>query len=379
MKLAIIPQTFYRKTAELLQEIDSLCEVLCAKIGTSLNLRQVYYQLVARNRIPNNDKAYKNLINVVRDGRYAGALDWEHITDRVRVIHDSARWQDAEDRLVHAAETHRIDTWESQRYRPEVWIEKDALLEIANNACSYLDVQYMSVKAYSSVSALWDARCRFREYARNGQTPVILHLGDHDCTGVDCSRFLQERMELLVNTPEMDEHVAVEVRRLALNMDQIHRYELPPQPGKIDDPRYDDYVKRFGTEHVWELDALSPEVIVQIIEDGIRDVMDDALRQEYIAAQEEQRDVLTQVGENYQSIAEFIEVVCNGHRDSYEAWKAIADNSLDTEEIQNLTKVNFQNLTRVNFHRPAAPATDYDRDAKIAGEYARRLHMEGQQ
>lgn len=305
MKLEIIPQNFYSKTWDLLNEIDTICIVFFGK-GYTLTLRQLFYQLVSRNRIPNTEKAYTNLGNIVRDGRYAGVLDWEHITDRVRVIHDSARWEDAEDRLVHAAETHRIDTWEEQEYRPEVWIEKDALLELARNACHPLDVQYMSVKAYSSVSALWEARKRFRQYVRDGQTPVILHLGDHDCTGDDCSRFLRERMELMVNTPDLGLHANVELRRLALNRDQIEKYELPPQPGKTADPRFRGYVRKHGTSHVWELDALAPDVIERIIEDGIRGVMDDDLRQRYIAIQEEQRQTLKAMGAHYDSVSQFL-------------------------------------------------------------------------
>jgi hypothetical protein len=248
-KLEIIPKTFYAKTSELLREIDAICTTMYGE-GYTLTLRQLYYQLVSRNRIPNTDKAYTNLGNVVRDGRYAGVLDWEHITDRVRVLQELQHWHDAEDRIVHAAETHRIDTWPEQNYRIEVWIEKDALIELAANVCHVFDVPYMSVKAYSSVSALWEARKRFREYARNGQAPLILHLGDHDCTGSDCSRFLQERMEQMTNTPDLGFHAVVELRRLALNRKQIEKYELPPQPGKVKDPRFKGYLRDKGTSDV---------------------------------------------------------------------------------------------------------------------------------
>ena len=60
-----------------------------------------------------------------------------------------------------------------------MWIDKDALIELAANVCGPLDVPFIAVKAYNSKSALWEARKRFMEYIRDGQTPVILHLGDH--------------------------------------------------------------------------------------------------------------------------------------------------------------------------------------------------------
>jgi hypothetical protein len=189
----------------------------------------VFYQLVARNRIPNTDREYKNLGVNLTNGRYAGLIDWEHITDRVRVINGNNHWEGPEDIIHNASESLTIDTWVGQYYRPEVWIEKDALIELAANVCDPLDIPYVSVKAYASTSALWEARKRFREYIRDGQVPIILHLGDHDYTGDDCSRYLRDQMSLMVEHP-------VELRRLALNRDQIERYELPPQPGKGKDP-----------------------------------------------------------------------------------------------------------------------------------------------
>ena len=84
MKHCYIPKTFYKKTAELLAECDAVCTTY-AKKGYTLTLRQLFYQLVATNRIENTVREYKNLGVVVTDGRYAGVLDWEHITDRVRV------------------------------------------------------------------------------------------------------------------------------------------------------------------------------------------------------------------------------------------------------------------------------------------------------
>src|SRR5207249_11495135 len=136
-----------------------------------------------------------------------GELDWEHIVDRVRIINDAARWEDAKDCLAKVSKAVRIDTLKKQKYRPEVWIEKDALIELAENVCTPWDIPYIAVKAYGSASSLWKARKRFLGYLKDGQLPVILHLGDLDFTGDDCSRFLRDRMSLLTGHK-------VELRRL---------------------------------------------------------------------------------------------------------------------------------------------------------------------
>jgi hypothetical protein len=293
--MCFIPHTFYGKKRRLVSECDVICTTFYEK-GYTLTLRQLFYQLVSTNRIANTVKEYERLGVTVTEARYAGLLDWEHIADRVRVLHDTLRWTDAKDRLAHAAQTLRIDTLKKQKYRPEVWIEKDALIELAENVCTLWDVPYIAVKAYSSTSALWEARKRFLGYLNDGQLPLILHLGDHDCTGVDCSRFLQERMSLLTNHN-------VELRRLALNSDQVEKYELPPQPGKTRDPRFKGYHNKYKTEHVWELDALAPDVIERIIYDGIADVIDTDVRGVYVDKQTEYSQTIETIADNYELIA----------------------------------------------------------------------------
>ncbi len=296
MRMCFIPHTFYAKKQQLVNQCDVICTSYYEK-GYTLILRQLFYQLVSTNKIANTDKEYDRLGDTVTEARYAGMLNWEHIQDRVRVLQDSARWTDARDRLTHAAKTTRIDTLKKQIYRPEVWIEKDSLIELAENVCRPWDIPYIALKAYSSTSALWEARKRFLGYLKDGQLPLILHLGDHDCTGVDCSRFLQKRMSVMTNHN-------VELRRLALNADQIEKYELPPQPGKTRDPRFKGYHEKFKTEHVWELDALAPDVIEKIIEDGISDVIDTDVRAEYLDKQTEYSQTIETMADNYELIAD---------------------------------------------------------------------------
>ena len=369
-----LPQVFQGKTQDLIRECNSICSVMKEK-GYTLTVRQLFYQLVTRGKIDNTQRDYKNLINHLTNARYAGELDWDYIDDRIRVIHRNAHWDGPEERLQYAAMGYGVDTWPDQKYRPEVWIEKDALIELAENVCVRLDVPYIAVKAYGSTSALWEARKRFLAYIGEGQMPLILHLGDHDYTGVDCSRFLKERMEVMVDHP-------VELRRLALNPDQIAEYELPAQPGKAPkpgykgDPRHKSYFETHKKDDVWELDALDPEVIERIIEDGIRAVLDEELRQEYLDEQSEHRQGIESVAENWDDVQVFLadpagfkdyrDLVSNGHRDTYETWRLL---SALGAEYQEENKAVTTKSTIADFHRPTVPPTT-DQDAEIAEEYA---------
>ena len=58
---------------------------------------------------------------------------------------------------------------------------------------------------------------------------------------------------------------SVHLKRIALNMDQIKEYNPPPNPAKMTDSRFNGYVAQYGNES-WELDALDPRIISDLIE-----------------------------------------------------------------------------------------------------------------
>src|SRR3954471_20656066 len=93
--------------------------------GYDLTLRQLYYQFVARDLIPNRQSEYKRLGAIINDARLGGLLDWDYIVDRTRNVRSMATWGDPSDIISASARQFRIDKWEHQPTRVEVWIEKD--------------------------------------------------------------------------------------------------------------------------------------------------------------------------------------------------------------------------------------------------------------
>jgi hypothetical protein len=57
---------------------------------------------------------------------------------------------------------------------------------------------------------------------------------------------------------------SVEVRRIALTMDQVRQYDPPPNPAKLTDSRATRYIEEYGYDS-WELDALEPAVLADLI------------------------------------------------------------------------------------------------------------------
>lgn len=261
--------------------------------GWGLTLRQVYYQLVARDLIPNTYEQYKNVGKIVTKARRGGFIPWGAIEDRTRWL----RGPDLYDGLGEISEQmigqYRRDKWEGIPVAVEVWIEKDALISIAAKASGPLDVQYFSTRGYPSDPALHKAAGRFTRYAQAGHEVKILHLADHDPSGLDMTRDIAERLAMYLYNPLTGEDYSgsVSVDRIALTWDQIQQYDPPPNWAKTSDSRTANYVPVYG-EEVWELDALSPQVIMDLIRDNIQSYIVPSIWEDNRQRQEEERDQL---------------------------------------------------------------------------------------
>ena len=257
-----IEKSFATASLDIIRQANAIIRDYAAQ-GFKLTLRQLYYQFVARDLIPNTQRSYKRLGNIISDARLAGLVDWDAIEDRTRNPH----WDDPAAIIASAARSFRLDKWETQPCRVEVWIEKEALVGVIERICRNLDVDYFACRGYVSQSEQHAAGKRFAGYLQDGQDVVVLHLGDHDPSGIDMTRDNNERLGMFARTH------GITVRRIALNMDQIETYGPPPNPAKLTDSRYGGYFQEYGDES-WELDALDPRVIQTLIGDAVREYRD---------------------------------------------------------------------------------------------------------
>lgn len=258
------------KTAGLLHFCNEVIARLGA-LGYQLTLRQLFYQLVKANVIKNKQTEYKRLGNILNEARLAGLVDWDAIVDRTRFLQGVNHHTDPEDIIKTAGEAFWLNKWTDQEFRLEVWVEKDALVQVIEKACRPLDVDYFSCRGYTSQSELYGASKRIMRYLEDGQKPVIIHLGDHDPSGCDMTRDIIDRINTFI-TPYGHEEIQVE--RIALNMAQINQYHPPPNPAKNTDSRFADYKARHGTS-CWELDALDVEVIDDLITKKVKSFIED--------------------------------------------------------------------------------------------------------
>jgi hypothetical protein len=289
----------------LLEQILSVLREYSA-MNIRLTNRQLYYQLVAGDMIPNAVEIYKRICTFLTDARYGGYIDWESIEDRGRVPSMPLEFNDIKERMELALNNYRLKRWSDQEYYVELYCEKQAMESVFKPVAQKYHIFFGYNKGYSSASTMYDLAQRVKEQIVNGKICIILYAGDHDASGKDMIRDVRERItefltcgddpvqELLNDNYDAYDYVDIsnnfQVVPIALNMIQIKKYNPPSNPAKITDPRAKNYIKEFGNVS-WELDALKPNVLMKIAEDNIQNYLDVDKYNAWI--KKEEKDMIT--------------------------------------------------------------------------------------
>lgn len=319
-------------------QAESICQEYAAQ-GLSLTLRQAYYQFVARDLIANRQSEYKRLGEILNDARMGGHLDWDYLVDRTRNLADWPHWRNPSDMASVAARQYATDLWAPQHRRIEVWIEKDAAIGVVEGVCQRNQVPYFSCRGYASASELWAAGQRIGNHLRHGDAVTVLHVGDHDPSGLDMTRDISDRLRTFIardwvrefgssmpagplSRGQIRDHMRQgmrlvggtigdwdapwRVRRIALTLDQIRQYDPPPNPAKTTDARFERYRAETGLDESWELDALDPTVMNDLIQSEIDALRDEDVWASAISRQEHERALLTSVSDNWSRVSAFL-------------------------------------------------------------------------
>jgi hypothetical protein len=269
-----------------LQIINKIIESYQAQ-GYTLTLRQLYYQLVSRDVVPNQQKEYAKLSKLLKEGRMAGIVDWAAIEDRLRVVEKPASWADPESILDSCIYGYELPRMQGQKNYVEVWVEKDALSGVLKRVTEPYHIPIMVNRGYSSVSAMYDAYNRFNRAVSIDQDVYVLYLGDFDPSGMDMIRDVRDRILEFFG----DNYAPFEIIPVALTREQIDEYEPPPNPAKMSDPRAGKFVDEHG-DTSWEVDALPPEVLNRVLDRAIKDLIDFDLYRSVVESEEADKEKL---------------------------------------------------------------------------------------
>lgn len=304
-KIAYKVIDFRPKSLDVIDKANAIIDSY-ARQGFDLTLRQLYYQFVSRDWIPNKQTEYDKLGETINNARLAGLVDWNAITDRTRNV-AGGDGDDTDPAEVIQPYYFNAALWEGQAERVEVWVEKDALIGIVGQAAGGLRVPYFSCRGYTSSSEVWRAAQRIEGYLDDEavETVTILHLGDHDPSGIDMTRDIDERLALFLEGDGYDVS-QLTINRIALNMDQVRTYSPPPNPAKISDSRSDAYIRRYGSSS-WELDALEPAVLRDLIQANVRRVIDADKWAARLKFERQGQATLSAVKDHYEDVIAYLD------------------------------------------------------------------------
>jgi hypothetical protein len=260
-------------TEEILEEHEA--------IDIRLTNRQFYYQLVGKDLIPNADEIYKRICVFLTDSRYAGRIDWESIEDKEREAEKHSEWENVKEIIEGAIYSYRLPRWRDQEYYLEMYCEKKAGINTLQPIADKWHIHFGFNKGYSSASAMYELSKRIAEQIEDGKKARVLYFGDHDASGLDMIRDIHTRLCEFMTTGDNvidilgddEDNPNFLVIPVALTIQQIKKYNPPPNPAKMTDPRAKWYITRFGKVS-WELDSLKPLELRKIADKSVLEFVD---------------------------------------------------------------------------------------------------------
>jgi hypothetical protein len=261
------------------------------------SLREIFYLLADKQKIPNTKSSYKQLSEHLVRLRMEGIVPWSAISDDTRLVHfdklpkymtaiEYVKEKINRVRLAH--EEYKIPLWYSQPYYIEVWIEKLAAVRTVASYIKDKQVRLVPIRGYDSWTNIHKSSLRLKAKKQDGFKVAIIYLGDFDPSGEDIDRHTRQGLNYfgLKDIP---------INRIAVTKEQIQEFHLPPLPTDVEtldklenkDKRTPGFIKKHGRLYAVELEALTlREEFKRLLIETIDKFYDKSIYQELISRPE---------------------------------------------------------------------------------------------
>lgn len=227
-----------------------------------LTLRQVFYILVTQGRIEKTEKAYKNdLLEVMNKARRARLIPMDAIRDDGFTMTNTTGWSSeisVIDAIYHTIESFSLDRQINQNQRIVLWCEANGMVPQLKRVADDYSVQVLSSGGFDSLTSKHMIGKKLAE-----ENALVLHIGDHDPSGVHMYKSLDEDISAFCEYFGGD----VEFIRLAVTPKHVEKYNLPTAPSKETD-------KRSFSGLTTQAEALDPRTLATIVRTAIEENMD---------------------------------------------------------------------------------------------------------
>jgi len=262
-------------------------KIVLAEYDFPITIRHLYYRMISDpyNFIENTKENYNRVLDNTAKARKRGLLDWRVFTDPTRRLvpgDDKDRGtpdgfiQTIKELIADCQDSYFMSMWATQPKYIEVWVEKEAMVEIVSKVAKKYKVATFPVKGYGSITKRKE---RAEEIASMpNEEKKVLYFGDFDPSGIDFDRVLKDELELQ----------GVEFERKALWDYQARDYQFSPNIVKPTDTRTKAYVEKYG-EHCWEIECLPIAELESMVERAIKEEIDWGIWEERIKEIEKNR------------------------------------------------------------------------------------------
>jgi hypothetical protein len=241
----------------------------------------MYYLCETRGYVDKTGGGYRRVQRQILLMRREGIVPHDWISDGTRWRRKPTTYSSAEAALRETAYFYRRDVWEKLNVYVEVWCEKDSISGTIYPVTEMYDVPLMVARGDSSETFAYSSA----EYIQQqGKPAFVYYVGDFDPAGWDMSRVLEEKLAAF--------GANVTFERLAINQDQIAKWNLSTRPTKPS-TRTKRFYETFGNGHPSvELEALPPDTLRAIVRSAIERHIPKGHLDTLAVAEESERNLL---------------------------------------------------------------------------------------
>jgi hypothetical protein len=228
-----------------------------------LTIRQIFYRLVGAHDYEKTERAYDRLCEHLNRARRARIISMDVIRDDGGTTIAPSNWDGADQfwRAVRGtAERFTLDRSAGQKTRLVVICEAAGMAPQLGRTANPLGVTVLSGGGFDSLT---DKHKFAAELVNHDRPTEVLHIGDHDASGVNMFLAFLEDVEAF--TRDLGGNCMF--TRLAVTPEQIARYDLPTAPPKETD-------KRAFSGETCQAEALAPDVLASILRTAIEQRID---------------------------------------------------------------------------------------------------------
>jgi hypothetical protein len=217
-----------KRNRRTISQMDYLLEGVLNILGEyddGITIRHLFYRCSGAGLVEKTEEGYNQLRGHLVRWRRTGQVPMDAFIDGSRWHYGSFGADDLSEYLMDCTQNYRRNLWQTQPYYVEVWVEKDAVASLVNPIVNEWTLRMFPARGDASMSSLYQASRLFKHYQQRRRRSIIIYLGDYDESGIDIPNKIQSNLW-------QDHNCYVEMRRVAINRNQIDEFNLPTRPPK---------------------------------------------------------------------------------------------------------------------------------------------------